>query len=121
MGMTSLLIGLTVWAQAGAVATVRETKLVESSPGARAARQVNGESAGASPRSALPQDVPAVVEQIELGGVLYEVPLPWRGKRIALSVDPSALVPLPASHTRDSGIYVTVETREAFVDMASPR
>ena len=58
-------------------------------------------------------------EHVELLGVSYEVPPPWRGRRIELSVDPSALVRLPARFTRERGIYVTAGAKDAFAAMAS--
>ena len=58
-------------------------------------------------------------ERVELHGVLYEVPPPWRSRRIELSVDPSTLLPLPTRVTREAGIYVTAGARDAFVAMAA--
>ena len=58
-------------------------------------------------------------ESVELAGVLYDVPSPWKGRRISSSVDPAALVPLPSQLTGQRQIYVTRKTRDAFVTMAS--
>lgn len=62
---------------------------------------------------------PEEVEQVELGGVIFDVPAPWKGRRIELSVEPSTLVRLPRTMTGNRGIFVTAETHRAFVAMAS--
>ena len=73
-------------------------------------------SAAAQPQS--PPEEPAV-EQVELNGVLHDVPPPWRGHRVREAADPADLVRVPANLSGDLGIYVTPETRDALVAMAS--
>ncbi len=67
-----------------------------------------------------PQD-PAeeAVERVELNGVLYEVPPPWRSNRITEAADPTALAKAPGDLTGEFEIYVTPETRDAVVAMAA--
>lgn len=71
----------------------------------------------AVPATAQPED-PAT-EQVELNGVLYDVPPPWRGNRIEEAADPTELAKVPSELTGELGIYVTPETRDAVVAMAA--
>ena len=59
------------------------------------------------------------MEQVELNGVVYDVPPPWRSNRIAETADPTALARVPVEMTGEFGIYVTPETRDAVVAMAA--
>ncbi len=74
----------------------------------------------ALPAGVQPQD-PAgpTVERVELNGTPYDVPPPWRGNRIEAAADTSTLVAVPAELSGELGIYVTPETRDALVAMAS--
>ena len=74
----------------------------------------------ALPAAVEPQE-PAgeAVEQVELNGIVHDVPPPWRGNRIAEAADPTALARVPSELTGDLGIYVTPETRDAVVAMAA--
>jgi len=71
----------------------------------------------AVPATAQPEN-PAP-EQVELNGVVYDVPPPWRGNRIEEAADPAELVKVPSELTGELGIYVTPETRDAVVAMAA--
>ena len=75
----------------------------------------------ALPAAAQPQSPPEepAVEQVELNGVFHDVPRPWRGNRIEDMADPADLVRVPADLSGELGIYVTPETRDALVAMAS--
>jgi hypothetical protein len=75
----------------------------------------------ALPTATQPQGPPEepAVEQVELNGVLHDVPPPWQGHRIGEAADPAGLVRVPANLSGDLGIYVTPETRDALVAMAS--
>lgn len=59
------------------------------------------------------------IEKVEIGGVLYNVPKPWKGNRIETPADPRNLVIVPYRFTDGKKIYVTKETREAFISMAT--
>lgn len=71
----------------------------------------------AGPATAQPEE-PAL-EQVELNGVVYDVPPPWRGNRIEEAADPTELVRVPSELTGELGIYVTLETRNTVVAMAA--
>ena len=71
----------------------------------------------AVPAAAQSED-PAV-EQVELNGIVYDVPPPWRGNRIEEAADPAKLARVPSELTGELGIYVTPETRDAVVAMAA--
>ena len=58
-------------------------------------------------------------ERVELNGVVYDVPPPWRGNRIEEAADPAELVKVPGELTGELGIYVTSETRDAVVALAA--
>ncbi len=75
----------------------------------------------ALPTAAQPQGSPEepAVEQVELNGVLHDVPPPWRGHRIEKAADPADLVRVPVDLSGQLGIYVTPETGDALVAMAS--
>lgn len=71
----------------------------------------------AAAQSQDPAEAPA--EQVELDGVPYDVPRPWRGNRIETAADPASLVKVPSDLSGELGIYVTAETRDSLVAMAS--
>ena len=58
------------------------------------------------------------IEKVEIGGALYNVPYPWKGNRIETPADPGDLVLIPFEFTDSKKIYVTKETRKAFISMA---
>lgn len=57
-------------------------------------------------------------ESVEIEGVQYFIPQPWKGNVINIQIDPHDLVLIPFEFTEGKEIYVTVETRDAFVSMA---
>ncbi len=75
----------------------------------------------ALPAAVQPQGPPEepAVEQVELNGVLHEVPPPWRGHRIGEAADPAELVRVPPDLSGSLGIYITPETLDALVAMAA--
>lgn len=58
-------------------------------------------------------------EIVELDGVSYDVPPPWKGRRISASADPAGLTRLPLHLAGQKSIYVTRATHDAFTAMAS--
>ena len=61
-----------------------------------------------------------VFEFVQVDGENYDVPLPWRGRKITQKVpDPATLKQIPQDFTlNESKIFLTEEARDAFVVMA---
>ena len=114
-----LLAGLALWSYVCAGVEGRAAGLPELGREAEVVQELKSRKDG---QTGAPRDSasnPPEPERVELLGVWYDVRPPWRGRRIELSVDPSRLVPLPVRFTRESKIYVTAATRDAFAAMAS--
>ena len=115
----ALLAGLALWPCVCAGAEEPATGSARSSPEREVIQELkSGKDSRVEPTRDSPSNPPEP-ERVELLGVWYDVRPPWRGRRIELSVDPSRLVPLPVRFTRESKIYVTAATRDAFAAMAS--
>ena len=71
----------------------------------------------AVPATAQPEDPGP--EQVELNGIVHDVPPPWRGNRIDEAADPAKLAKVPSELTGEFGIYVTPGARDAVVAMAA--
>lgn len=71
--------------------------------------------------TAVPAAAQECADTVTIDSVAYRVPPPWCGKRLDDSqiADPDKLVRIPQEFTyQDWNIYVTPETRDAFVSMA---